>query len=135
MKWKPTRAMLPPGSGATLRPLVSPALTSSLGATVGEVDDAEVEVDDEDPLAGVEDGEAAAGGDDPGERQLLVLGHAPGQAVVEGGARGPAASGSAGRQKTTMLSVNSSALGQLDQHHRAPAPGLAGSTQALGRWS
>ena len=35
-----------------LRPLISPALASSRGATLGELDHAEVEVDDEDPLAG-----------------------------------------------------------------------------------
>ena len=83
MKWKETRAVWPSGRSEMVRLLISPALASRRGDGARELDHAEVEVDDEDPLAGVEDREAAAGGDDAGERQFLVLDEAPGQAVVE----------------------------------------------------
>jgi hypothetical protein len=66
MKGKPTRARLSSGKCWIESPLTSPALFCRRGTRLS--DGAEVEVDDGDPLAGVEDREAAAGGDGASER-------------------------------------------------------------------
>ena len=107
------------------RPLTSPALASSRGSSGGEVDHAEVEVDDEDPLAGVEDREAAAGGDDAGERRVLGLGLAEAQAV------GVADLGAGGERRGRAPEGDDVVgelvgRGDLDEDHRAGAPVAVG---------
>ena len=134
MKWKPTRAALPSGRRAMLRPLISPALASSLGATVVEADQAEVEVDDEEPLARVEDRDAAAGGDDAGDGLVLALGGAPAQAVVEGVL-------AAGGERLGRAPEDDDVVGELvgggdlDQGHGALAPEVGGLDPGRGRRS
>ena len=78
MKWKRDPRGAAVGQAVEIeRFLTSPALATRRLDRAGELDHAEVEIDDEDALAGVERREAAAGGDDPGERQFLLLGEAP----------------------------------------------------------